>query len=502
MSSSHKDAPMASKKDRRCKDCKTLVAAAYPHLDLDTVLMKMSDSGFAHAYEQALEVFLGLKRGKFLKEEFTEGFALEVTVSAQYVLMPESFLETLHGSSKAKELGLTLDTISNEHGIEERGFLIQIDEDLPSESKNWKRVTVSSRKSHIHNTYLMHTSEQVRKEQGKDVAVWYSRDAIKSRGPGFKAPWRYAALRDTIAAKQKEKADKAQAEVAEPQAPTAVKQEQEDDDEESSAMASEDEPLIRLQSAKAKQKVGKQVGNKKDGRKRPKAGKDASEGGAKKRFRICGKGAMASSLPPMARTAPFAAPSDGGLPSGACSVRTPGSQNTRIAKTFKTASPTAKMCFDVEKHIEAIDITEIVSGKNLGNSIQFAKRSLTSWAKDTTNSFMDSAEVVSLKAHLELAERAYKLSPACIEALPDQERKKLLEIVMVNVDADRLSKEFQLALLLAELKTMDLKNAEKIRAYVQKIVPLGGRSATAFLTLRSFGIQTTRNKKAAPSAFR
>ena len=82
------------------------------------------------------------------------------------------------------------------------------------------------------------------------------------------------------------------------------------------------------------------------------------------------------------------------------------------------------MAMDSEKHLEEINITDIVSGKNLGNFVQFAKRSLTAWAKDETHGLKDSAEYVSLQAHVNMAESAMKLSPKNTEALSASARAR------------------------------------------------------------------------------
>ena len=68
-------------------------------------MLRMEDSSFVSTYRQSLGVFLGIKKAKFLKEEYTTGLSLEVEVSLEYRLMPESSFERIHGA-KIKDMGL------------------------------------------------------------------------------------------------------------------------------------------------------------------------------------------------------------------------------------------------------------------------------------------------------------------------------------------------------------------------------------------------------------
>ena len=68
-------APFSNKRDRHCKDCRTLVAAAYPHMTIDSVALRVEEPEFAASFKAALDVFLGLKRGNFLREQFTRSSA-------------------------------------------------------------------------------------------------------------------------------------------------------------------------------------------------------------------------------------------------------------------------------------------------------------------------------------------------------------------------------------------------------------------------------------------
>ena len=78
-----------------------------------------------------------------------------------------------------------MDAVINETGHEEGGLLLQVGNDLPAEAACWRKVVVKSKSSNQQTLYVMHPSDQVRSNQGLEIAEWYNRDVVKNRSHGY-----------------------------------------------------------------------------------------------------------------------------------------------------------------------------------------------------------------------------------------------------------------------------------------------------------------------------
>ena len=342
-------------------------------------------------------------------EHVCAGTSTGYFVFKDYIWMSTSDFEREH-SVKASEMGLCVETITNEKGVEETGVIFQ-DPSTP------RKIRLFSR-SDLRMDDIVHDAVgQLRPNQGRDAYSWYFKDAAKNRPkplrPSSTAPPDLQTVRDDVKRRREEIEAElqklAQMRDAQPSSQPAaqpVKTEEEEAPEDAAEEEEEEDeeepgkvllPSERVQREKASKKQPKKRDHKEAQRKwKGKAKTKAKATASVEKKLKAPSGFLGLGHDPASEVK--------AEHSGSCASSEGGGKESAIgiATVFGTSTEHAEQeTCSVKRHFKALNLTKILRGHLLRDKLYHATRHVETLKREG-----DTSATLLLQGHIDMVKLA------------------------------------------------------------------------------------------------